>query len=147
MNLKKVGGYGSTSTKAVLQGTTGVNGNNPVLNPAAFGIPTPYIPGTNGVPPCDPSGACDTFENGYATGGRNIFRAPFQNRFDFQVSKDFRITERFDLKYDLKAFNLFNHPSFDIPSKTFSSIPDIVIRRHLIIRARLWGMLFRQRGI
>ena len=112
-----VGGFGSTATNAVLQGTTGVNGNKPVLNPAAFGIPTPYTPGTNGVPPCDPTtGVCDNFENGYASGGRNIFRAPFQNRFDFQLSKDFKLSERFALRYDAKAFNIFNHPSFDIPS-------------------------------
>jgi hypothetical protein len=114
-----VGGFGATATNPILQGTTGVNGQKPVLNAAAFGIPTPYAPGTNGVPPCDTSSGtpvCDNFENGYAAGGRNIFRAPFQNRWDFDVFKNFSITERFQLKYDFKAFNIFNHPSFDIPS-------------------------------
>ena len=121
-----VGGFGATATNAVLQGTTGVNGQKPVLNPAAFGIPTPYTPGTNGVPPCDASSGtlvCDNFENGYAPGGRNIFRAPFQNRWDFNLFKNFNITERFQLKYDLKAFNLFNHPSFDIPSNNVQFDP------------------------
>lgn len=119
-----VGGYGSTQTNAVLQGTTGVNGNKPVLNANAFGIPTPFSPGTNGVPPCDPvSGVCDPYENGYASGGRNIFRAPFQNRFDIGLSKNIRITERFLLKYDLIAFNIFNHPSFDIPSNNVEFNP------------------------
>jgi hypothetical protein len=114
-----VGGFGATSSKPILQGTTGVNGNNPVLRAEAFGIPTPYTPGNNGVPLCDSSSGttvCDNFENGYAVGGRNIFRAPFQNRWDFGVFKDFKFTERVGLKYDLKLFNLFNHPSFDIPS-------------------------------
>jgi hypothetical protein len=114
-----VGGFGATASNPKLQGTTGVNGNNPVLNAAAFGIPTPYTPGTNGVPACDSSSGtlvCDNFENGYAIGGRNIFRAPFQQRWDFDLFKDFKVTERFQLKYDLKVFNLFNHPSFDIPS-------------------------------
>lgn len=119
-----VAGFGSTQSNAVLQGTTGVNGNKPVLNANAFGIPTPFAPGTNGVPACDPvSGACDPYENGYAAGGRNIFRAPFQNRFDFGVSKDINITERFHLKYDLLAFNVFNHPSFDIPSNNVEFNP------------------------
>lgn len=119
-----VGGFGSTQQNAVLQGTTGVNGNNPVLNANAFGIPSPYAPGANGVPPCDPvSGVCDPYENGYTAGGRNIFRAPFQNRFDFGVTKDINITERFHLKYDLLAFNIFNHPSFDIPSNNVSFNP------------------------
>ena len=112
-----VGGLGATATNPVLQGTTGVNGNKPVLNAAAFGVPVPFAPGTNGVPPCDPStGACDTFENGYAAGGRNIFRAPFQARFDFGVFKNFKLTERVALRYDINAFNVFNHPSFDVPS-------------------------------
>jgi len=114
-----VGGMGATASNPILQGTTGVNGTKPVLNAAAFGIPTPYTPGTNGVPACDSSSGttvCDNFENGYATGGRNIFRAPFQNRWDFGVFKNFKVTESIGLKYDLKLFNLFNHPSFDIPS-------------------------------
>jgi Carboxypeptidase regulatory-like domain/TonB dependent receptor len=112
-----VRGVGSTATNPILQGTTGVNANNPVLNAAAFGIPAPFAPGTNGVPPCDPvSGACDFYETGYASGGRNIFRGQFQSRFDFAIFKDFSLTERFKLRYDLQAFNIFNHPSFDIPS-------------------------------
>ena len=114
-----VGGFGATASNPILQGTTGVNGQKPVLNAAAFGIPTPFAPGTNGVPACDSSSGtsvCDNYENGYARGGRNIFRSPFQNRWDFGVFKDFRVTERFDLKYDLHVFNIFNHPSFDIPS-------------------------------
>ena len=48
-----VGGAGSTTKNPFLQGTTGINALNPVLNPAAFGPPTPFAPGTNGVPPCD----------------------------------------------------------------------------------------------
>jgi hypothetical protein len=113
-----VGGFGAIpGQKPVLQGTTGVNGNKPVLNAAAFGIPTPFAPGTNGVPPCDnATNTCDTFENGYATGGRNIFRAPFQSRFDISAFKNFKLSERFALRYDVYAFNIFNHPSFDIPS-------------------------------
>ncbi len=119
-----VGGYGATQTNAVLQGTTGVNGNKPVLNANAFGIPAPFTPGTNGVPPCDPvSSVCDPYENGYASGGRNIFRAPFQNRFDFGLSKEITIKERVGLKYDLIAFNVFNHPSFDIPSNNVEFNP------------------------
>jgi hypothetical protein len=119
-----VGGYGSSATNAVLQGTTGVNGTKPVLNAAAFGVPTPYAPGTNGVPACDPtSDICDNWENGYAAGGRNIFRAPFQERWDIGLAKDFKLTEKFDLKYDVEAFNIFNHPSFDIPNNDVSFNP------------------------
>jgi Carboxypeptidase regulatory-like domain/TonB dependent receptor len=118
-----VGGVGATSTKATLQGTTGINGQKPVLNPLAFG-PVPAIaPSTTAnptpVPACDSSSGqqvCDTFENGYTTGQRNIFRGPFQNRWDFGAVKDFKLSERFELRYDVNAFNIFNHPSFDIPN-------------------------------
>jgi hypothetical protein len=125
-----VGGLGSTSKNPILQGTTGVNAGKPVLNALAFGPPVPFAPGTNGVPPCDPAtGACDNFENGYGAGGRNIFRGPFQSRFDFSVFKDFKLTERFHLKYDAQFFNIFNHPSFDTPNNNvrfnpgFPSVP------------------------
>jgi hypothetical protein len=123
-----VGGMGATASNPVLQGTTGVNGNKPVLNAAAFGVPTPYAPGTNGVPLCSSvSGAqvCDNFENGYAQGGRNIFRGPFQDRFDVGAFKNFRLTERFTLRYDVYAFNIFNHPSFDIPSNSVKFNPSM----------------------
>jgi hypothetical protein len=121
-----VGGVGATTTNPVLQGTTGINGAKPVLNAAAFGIPAPIAPGTGGVPPCDSSSGttvCDVYETPYTTGGRNIFRGPFQNRFDLGLSKNFAINERFALKYDVIAFNIFNHPSFDIPSNDVSFNP------------------------
>ena len=112
-----VGGAGSTTSNPIAQGTTGIDAHKPVLNALAFGPPQPYAPGSNGVPPCDPSsGACDYFETGYANGGRNIFRGPFQNRFDFGVFKEFKLSERFSLKYDAQFFNIFNHSSFDVPN-------------------------------
>lgn len=116
-----VGGAGSTSKNPIAQGTTGINAHNPVLNVNAFGPPTPLAPGNlaYGVPPCDPTtGACDYFETPYATGGRNIFRGPFQNRFDMGLFKNFKLTERFSLRYDAQFFNIFNHPSFDVPSNS-----------------------------
>ena len=124
--LVPVGGLGATSTNPVAQGTTGFNPHNPLLNPLAFGPPTPFAPGTNGVPPCDPTtGACDNFETGYATvNQRNIFRGPFQNRFDFGLSKLFKLNERFVLRYDVNAFNVFNHPSFDIPDNSVEFAPN-----------------------
>jgi hypothetical protein len=116
-----VGGAGSTSKNPILQGTTGINAHNPVLNVNAFGPPPLLAPGDPnfGVPPCDPNtGACDYFETPYASGGRNIFRGPFQNRFDMGLFKEFKLGERFSLRYDAQFFNIFNHPSFDVPSNS-----------------------------
>jgi len=110
----------------LLQGTTGVNANNPVLNGGAFGI-TVNAPGTNGVPPCGPTTdggtACDFSETGFSNQGRNAFRGPFQVRFDFGVFKLFKLNERFTLRYDAQFFNLFNHASFDAPSNNISLDP------------------------
>jgi hypothetical protein len=113
-----------------LQGTTGVNAGKPVLNGGAFGI-TVNAPGTNGVPPCGPTtdeptnlpAACDFSETGYSSAGRNMFRGPFQARFDFSVFKAFKLNERFTLRYDAQFFNIFNHPSFDAPSNNVSLNP------------------------
>ncbi|MGH9775366.1 MAG: TonB-dependent receptor domain-containing protein [Candidatus Acidiferrales bacterium] len=110
-----------------LQGTTGVNPGNPVLNGGAFGVVI-NPPGVNGVPPCGPTtdepgnplAACDFSETGFQSASRDPFRGPFQVRFDMGVSKNLRLTERFHLKFDAQFFNLFNHPSFDAPQNNFT---------------------------
>ncbi len=124
--LVPIGGVGSTSgAKPVLQGTLGVNPSNPVLNSAAFGIPL-LQPGQNGVPPCDTSSGtpvCDVYETGFGPASRNIFVSPFQSRVDMTIFKNFRINERFRLKFDVQAFNIFNHPSFDTPNNNVEFNP------------------------
>jgi hypothetical protein len=95
----------------------------PYINPNDFSIPF-LDPGQSGVPPCGPTTAgttvCDTQETSYGGNGRNIFRAPFQTRFDVSLFKNFKITERVALKFQADAFNTFNHPSFDAPNGNFA---------------------------
>jgi hypothetical protein len=113
---------GLTNSQIQLQGTTGVNPNNRYIDVTKLFIPT-IAPGTSGVPPCATvSGAlvCDTFEAGFANTGRNVFRGPFQTRFDLAASKVFKISERFNLRYSAEAFNVFNHASFDVPNNSTS---------------------------
>lgn len=103
-----------------------VNKNNqtnglPYVDPNAFSVPL-LSPGQDGVPPCQSlSGVqvCDNFETGFGPNGRNIFRAPFQLRFDFSIFKTFNLSERFKLKFETDAFNLFNHPNVDAPNTNF----------------------------
>ena len=109
-----------------LQGTTGVNANNPVIDATAFGVNV-IPPGTSGVPPCGPTtdeagatAACDFSETVYGSTGRNTFRGPFQVRFDFGIFKEFKLSERFTLRYDAQFFNIFNHASFDAPNNNFT---------------------------
>lgn len=108
------------------QGTLGVNAGNPVLNASAFSVLPIILPcnDTSGVPsPANNGGVCDTFETGFGNTGRDIFRGPFQTRFDFGIFKNFKINERFALKYDAQFFNIFNHPSFDDPNNNVEFNP------------------------
>jgi hypothetical protein len=113
---------GVTAKQAQLQGTTGVNAGKPVLNVNDF-APQFVAPGTNGVPACDASG-CDIYESLFGSTGRNIFRGPFQVRFDATLRKEFQIGERARLRLNFDAFNLFNHPDFDTPNNDVSFFSD-----------------------
>ncbi len=117
---------GVTPGQAQTQGTTGVNAGKPYFNPGVFSIPL-LQPGQSGVPPCGLTTAgttvCDNSETGFGATGRNVFRAPFQARWDFSLQKIFKLNERFNLKYELDVFNLFNHPSFDAPTNNVTLNP------------------------
>jgi hypothetical protein len=101
---------------------TGVSAALCKLNVADFG-PQFVAPGTNGVPVPDSSGA-DLYESLFGTTGRNSFRGPFQVRFDMSLAKQFLIKERFQLKFEADAFNIFNHPDFDAPNNDVSFFPN-----------------------
>jgi len=110
--MSKAGGGGANVTFT----------NQPYVNPNSFVLPS-IAPGMDGVPPCqiiNTFNVCDNFETGFGTTGRNVFRAPFETRFDFSIFKNFKINERFNLKYEADAFNLFNHPSLDAPNTDFA---------------------------
>ena len=112
---------GVTAKQAQLQGTLGVNPGKPVLNANDF-APQFVAPGTNGVPPCDASG-CDIYESLFGSSGRNMFRGPFQVRFDMTLRKDFQLGERFRMRLNFDAFNVFNHPDFDAPNNDVTFFP------------------------
>jgi len=87
-----------------------------LLNPAAFGVPL-ITPGQMGVP------LGDNVETSYGATGRNIFRVPFQTRFDFSAFKDTKLTERIALRFDAQPFNIFHHPVFDAPNNSVAFNP------------------------
>lgn len=130
---------GQSAQTAQLQGTTGVNAAKPVLNPLAFAAPT-IAPGTMGVPPCN-GAVCDNVETGFGNVGRNVFRGPFQERFDFAVSKDTKLTERFSLKFTTQFFNIFNHPSFDTPNNNVLFNPSGNIPPTIVPASQAGGQL------
>jgi hypothetical protein len=113
---------GVTAAQAKLQGTLGVNPGKPVLNASDFG-PQFLQPGQDGVPPCEGT-ICDDYESVFGNTGRNMFRAPFQVRFDMSVGKQFpTIKDRFQLRFEADAFNIFNHPDFDAPNNDVDFFP------------------------
>jgi hypothetical protein len=51
----------------------------------------------------------------YGNVGRNSFRAPSFEQWDFAANKNFRITEGIKLQFRSEFFNLLNHTNFGVP--------------------------------
>jgi hypothetical protein len=93
----------------------------PAINFKAFAVPVltagTAAANTFGVPPCDSAGVCDNSETTYGPrGGRNVFRGDFQKRADLTLFKNTKLSERFQLRTEVQAFNITNTPSFDTPN-------------------------------
>jgi hypothetical protein len=50
--------------------------------------------------------------------GRNIYRGPFQQNWDFSLIKNFTLTERQTLRFTTDFFNIWNHANFANPAIT-----------------------------
>jgi hypothetical protein len=81
------------------------------LNPANFTF----------APFADPTLNCDLdptqagCTKAFGNLGRNIYRGPFQQNWDFSLIKNFRLTEKQSLRFTADFFNLWNHPNFSSP--------------------------------
>jgi hypothetical protein len=45
-------------------------------------------------------------------------------RFDMTIGKTFQIKERYRLRFNFDAYNLFNHPDFDAPNNDVTFFPE-----------------------
>jgi hypothetical protein len=45
-------------------------------------------------------------------------------RFDTSLAKQFVIKERYQLRFEADAFNIFNHPDFDTPNNNVTFFPN-----------------------
>jgi hypothetical protein len=52
----------------------------------------------------------------FGDAGRNIVVAPGYRDFDFSLLKNTKIGENINVQFRTEFFNIFNHPSFAIPS-------------------------------
>jgi len=89
------------------------------LNPTAFTTAPLLYPGDpNNPQPGTCAASADFCTTGFGSLGRNIYRGPFQQNWDFSLIKHFRLTERQDLRFAADFFNLWNHPNFGTPLVT-----------------------------
>ncbi len=62
---------------------------------------------------------------GFGSLGRNTLRNLYQKRFDFGVSKDTQLTERFRLEFRWDVFNAFNQVNFATPGNDLQDSSDL----------------------
>jgi hypothetical protein len=79
------------------------------LNPSAF-TPAPQLYPTQCL---TDSNFCTT---DFGNLGRNIFRGPSQQNWDFSLIKNFKLTERQSLRFTTDFFNIWNHANFGNPT-------------------------------
>jgi hypothetical protein len=81
------------------------------LNPSNFTF-APFADTTIGCD-ADPTQAACT--KAFGNLGRNIYRGPFQQNWDFSLIKNFRLAEKQSLRFTADFFNLWNHANFSSP--------------------------------
>jgi len=59
--------------------------------------------------------------NGFGNAGRNIIEGPGFSNVDLSIAKNTLIKESVNLQFRAETFNLFNHPNFAQPNRTFTS--------------------------
>ncbi|HJP95551.1 MAG TPA: TonB-dependent receptor, partial [Pyrinomonadaceae bacterium] len=72
----------------------------------------------------------------FGNAGRNILTGPGFQNVNASLLKNTRLSERFNLQFRAEAFNLFNHPNFNLPdnflgSPTFGRITSARDPRHI----------------
>jgi outer membrane receptor protein involved in Fe transport len=88
-----------------------------------------YLGGFAGGACTSPTTACltpsefavGTAQNTLGNLNRNSFRGPGYFDTDLSLTKNFRLNERFNLGIGANAFNVLNHPNFDLPVNNVNS--------------------------
>jgi hypothetical protein len=101
---------GATMSSGLSTGSIGSRVNG-YLNPAAFATAPELYP----TQCASDSNFCTT---GFGNLGRNTFRGPGQQNWDFSLMKNFKLTERQELRFTTDFFNIWNHANFGNPAFT-----------------------------
>jgi hypothetical protein len=113
------GQLASGSTLASALSTGGIKSRiDGYLNPAAFTTapllyPTLCDSTVAATAPPPNSNFCTT---NFGNLGRNVFRGPSQQNWDFSLIKNFKLTERQTLRFTTDFFNIWNHANFGNPA-------------------------------
>jgi hypothetical protein len=125
-----VGNLGSLMMAGSPQNFTGTGAfNSSVLAPTATNQPGTTLTGLNsfggpGSGSFTVGGAAVAKGNAaFGNLGRNVpqVRGPFQQDWDFFVTKDFPFAEKYGIQFRADLFNIFNHPNFTIDNVTFGT--------------------------
>jgi hypothetical protein len=65
---------------------------------------------------CDPVNNQNFCTTDFGNLGRNVFRGPHQQNWDFSLIKNFTLTERQELRFTADFFNIWNHANFGNPT-------------------------------
>jgi hypothetical protein len=79
-----------------------------------------------GTPFYDPTAFADVSGPRLGTTGFNSLRGPGLVNWDFGVTREFSITERWKLQFRMESFNFTNTPHFDVPDGWISDGPDFM---------------------
>lgn len=110
---------GSTLASAVTSGSIQSRIDNGYLNVNAFTAAPLLYPAQ-----CDPVNNPNFCTTDFGNLGRNTFRGPHQQNWDFSLIKNFKLTERQSLRFTTDFFNVWNHANFGNPSiNDVESIP------------------------
>ena len=121
-------GFSNNPTSGITQGCGGVipagekvGTPNLWFNPCAFSL--------------SPAGT-------YGNLGRNTVQGPDYNTWNVSVAKMFNVTERIKLQFRAEFFDLFNHPSFGIPTLAIFGSNRTYVGTHWLVcrydRTRSW---------
>jgi len=84
--------------------------NNGYLNPANF-VAAPLVDAAA----CNSDPTFNFCTSLFGDLGRNIYRGPHQQNWDFSLIKNFKLTERQSLRFTTDFFNIWNHANFANP--------------------------------
>jgi hypothetical protein len=114
--------------------------NRGYLNPAAFAqVTAPCIASLPSGTPLTPLN-CPQYGT-YGNIRRNSFRGPTNYQFDAQISRIFPIHESLNVTLRLEAFNVLNHPNFNLPTGTTAGTPGGTTGQMAVLTSGTFGQV------